>query len=175
MQVNIMLTGTFGVGKSALFDRLLFDRFESLYQGTLGVRTNHKTIRNKGQIVRLQLWDIAGEVDQKRVPLSYFQDKDMILYLVDLSRLSSCKNAVKDLEFLKIVTKEKTMVKIIGTKKDLAGEADLERFRRRIAPLTLDLTVSAKTGQNLHSLSEVINGFLNEKLLWENPKQSTSL
>ena len=126
MQVTIMLTGTFGVGKSSLFDRLLFDRFESFYQGTVGVRTNHTVFRNKEQNTTLQIWDIAGEVDQKRVPLSYFEDKDIIFYLIDLNRPVFGENVRRDLNFLQVVTKEKTMIKIIGSKADLVSDADID-------------------------------------------------
>ena len=173
MQVNIMLTGTFGVGKSALFDRLLFDKFENHYQGTVGVRTNQKALHNNETQIDLHFWDIAGEVDQKRVPLSYFQQKDVILYLIDLSRSTSFKNVHKDVEFLQVITQRKTVISMIGTKEDLVNTTQLEDVRKQIAPLLLDLTISAKTGKNISALWNFIETQVNKKLLWKNPKQST--
>ncbi len=162
MQINVMLTGSFGVGKSSLFNRFIFDEFEEAYHDTIGVRINHKKILHKGKKIEIRLWDIAGEVLQSKVPLNYFADKDVILYLVDLNRPFTLKNAGPDLRFLKAIAKPDTIIKFIGSKRDLINHLELEELENRILPLKIDLVISSKTGENIELLFRDIGNLIIE-------------
>lgn len=125
----------------------------------MGVRVNEKILEDQG--VTLRLWDIAGEIQQRKVPKIYFTQKKIILYVIDITRPFSFKNILEDLEYLKENAGE-SIVKVIGNKKDLLTEVELRELQYKELPVILHAVVSAKTGENL---SMLFNKLLDEVLL----------
>ena len=146
MKLEVLLTGSFGVGKSSIFNRFIYDEFSSQYLGTMGVRVNEKEIKQLETTVKL--WDIAGEIHQEKVPKAYFIKKNIILYVVDISRPFTFKNIPTDLEYLKKHASE-SVIKVIGNKKDLLSTEELKHIK---LPVTPDWMTSAKTGENIEKL-----------------------
>ena len=146
MTIEVLLTGSFGVGKSSIFNRFIHDEFSNKYYGTMGVRVNEKKMED--QRIHLKLWDIAGEIHQRKVPKIYFANKTAILYIIDLTRPFTFKNIKEDIDYLKENASQAT-IKIIGNKKDLLSELELFDLQKNELPVTLEWIVSAKTGENV--------------------------
>jgi len=159
MSIEILLTGSFGVGKSSIFNRFIHDDFSDKYYGTMGVRVNEKKL--EGHDITLKLWDIAGELKQQKVPKIYFAKKTVILYIIDMTRPFTFKNVPQDIQYLKENANE-CIIKIIGNKKDLLSESMLEYVQKNELPVTLDWITSAKTGENVFSLFNEIGEMLIE-------------
>jgi len=100
------------------------------------------------------LWDIAGEVAQDKVPLSYFLGAHGIIYVFDLTRPMTYNNIGTDIEYLKDILPE-GVVKIVGNKKDLVTPEHIEKVISGL-PLMCDITTSAKTGENVEDLFKSI-------------------
>ncbi|MEL6637664.1 MAG: Rab family GTPase [Bacteroidota bacterium] len=147
---KVILTGSFGVGKTSLFNQFIYSRFSDKYLTTIGVKVNKKTIEVDGRTVALMIWDIAGEVAQDKVPTSYFLGASGIIYVFDLTRPSTYHSLTKDIDYLQDLTKG-AVIKIVGNKKDLVSEADISRISSEL-PLPHDLLTSAKTGENVNEL-----------------------
>ena len=58
---KVILTGSFGVGKTSLFNCFIHQQFSEKYMTTVGVRVNKKTLNVDQNDITLMLWDIAGE------------------------------------------------------------------------------------------------------------------
>lgn len=151
-----MLTGNFGVGKSALFNCLMGLSFETSYTSSIGVRTGEKAFTVAGKTQALEIWDIAGEVLQHKVPLTYFEDKQVILYVVDLTRMSGSKNYQQDLKFLEGIKPKACKLLVIGNKKDMLNMDQINEMTYGSAGKKFDCLVSAKTGDEIHRLLEQI-------------------
>jgi len=151
MTIEVILTGSFGVGKSSIFNRFIHDEFSSKYYGTMGVRVNEKEIEVKDMLVKVKLWDIAGEIHQKKVPKPYFVNKTIILYIIDITRPFTFINVRDDIQYLKENAK-KSIVKIIGNKKDLMSEQQLVDLQKEQSQISFDWFTSAKTGENIGEL-----------------------
>jgi|GEM_PF-1766702 len=149
MIIEVILTGSFGVGKSSIFNRIVHDDFSNKYYGTMGVRVNEKTLEEHD--VTLKLWDIAGEIQQQKVPKIYFAKKNVILYIVDITRPFTFRNILEDVRYLK-ENAGYSIIKIVGNKKDLLDEMDLLKVQQEELPVTLDEVISAKTGENIIAL-----------------------
>jgi len=147
---KVILTGSFGVGKTSLFNQFIYNKFDEKYLTTIGVKVNKKTINVEGEELSILLWDIAGEVAQDKVPTSYFLGASGIIYVLDLTRPSTYKNLKADIEYLKEIT-QGGIIKIIGNKKDLVSEEKLFEIKNEI-DLPWDLVTSAKTGENVEQL-----------------------
>lgn len=153
MDINTILTGSFGVGKTSIFRRFIYDDFSDQYTGTIGVRVNSKSINlnEDAQPINITLWDVAGEVHQSKVPTSYFQDKQLILYVVDLFRPFTFSSIPDDIDYLKKVAPDAT-VKIIGNKIDLLDNQDLEKIKLQFSNPGLDGLISAKLGKGVNEI-----------------------
>lgn len=144
---KVILTGSFGVGKTSLFNRFVHNHFDEKYLTTIGVKVNKKVIDVDGEEVAILLWDIAGEITQDKVPVSYFTGATGIFYVFDLSRPSTYKNIKADLEYLRTLVPD-AVIRLIANKKDLLSDEQIEILSKQIDPSWNAIT-SAKTGENV--------------------------
>ena len=147
---KIILTGSFGVGKTSLFNRFIYQQFSDKYLTTIGVKVNNKTIKIDDESISMMVWDIAGEVSQDKVPASYFLGASGIIYVMDLSRPLTFVNLESDIQFLRDLLPNGTII-IVANKKDLVTEEQLETIRQELAR-PFDYSTSAKTGENVEEL-----------------------
>ena len=147
---KVILTGSFGVGKTSLFNQFIYQQFSDKYLTTIGVKVNKKEITIDGEELSVLLWDIAGEVAQDKVPTSYFLGASGIIYVVDLSRPITFNNMKTDIALLKKLLNDATIM-IVGNKKDLLSAEELAEVAQNLE-VKLDFTTSAKTGENIDAL-----------------------
>ena len=147
---KVILTGSFGVGKTSLFNQFIYQQFSDKYLTTIGVKVNKKEITIDGEELSVLLWDIAGEVAQDKVPTSYFLGASGIIYVVDLSRPITFNNMKTDIALLKKLLNDATIM-IVGNKKDLLSVEELAEVAQNLE-VKLDFTTSAKTGENIDAL-----------------------
>lgn len=147
---KVILTGSFGVGKTSLFNRFINQQFSDKYLTTIGVKVNNKSIKIEDETVSMMIWDIAGEVTQDKVPTSYFLGASGIIYVMDLSRPLTFSNLETDVQFLKELLPFANIV-IVANKRDLVTDEQLENIKQELA-LPLDYATSAKTGENVDEL-----------------------
>jgi GTPase SAR1 family protein len=59
---QVLVVGDLGVGKTSLIQRYVHNIFSREYKATIGVDFAYKLIKiSDDKVVRLQLWDIAGQ------------------------------------------------------------------------------------------------------------------
>ena len=147
---KIVLTGCFGVGKTSLFNKFLYQKFSEKYLTTIGVKVDKKVIDVNGNKISLLIWDIAGEVAQDKVPQSYFLGSSAIIYVFDLTRPSTWLNIQADIEYLQNLLNG-VLIKVVGNKIDLISPGQLENIKSDL-PLPWDILTSAKTGENVEDM-----------------------
>jgi small GTP-binding protein len=147
---KVILTGSFGVGKTSLFNQFIYQQFSDRYMTTIGVKVNKKTIQVADKELSMLLWDIAGEVSQDKVPASYFLGASGVVYVIDLSRPSTMLNMANDIQFLKDTLPD-CVIMIVANKKDLVTpEAMADLFEKAV--IKWDFSTSAKTGENIETM-----------------------
>jgi small GTP-binding protein len=147
---KIILTGSFGVGKTSLFNQFIYSTFSERYLTTIGVKVNKKTVEIDGHELTMLIWDIAGEVTQDKVPNSYFLGAEGIVYVFDLTRPTTLQNLKTDLAYLKTMLPDST-IKVVGNKLDLVQPHDIERLAADYQ-MQADCLTSAKTGENVEKM-----------------------
>lgn len=157
---KVILSGSFGVGKTSLFNQFIHNKFDEKYLTTIGVKVNKKSLNINNQEVSILLWDVAGEVSQDKIPTSYFLGASVVIYVFDLTRQSTYKNIAKDVEYLGNLLPD-VLVKVVGNKRDLVDDATLEAIKNEI-PVEWDILTSAKTGDNVEELFQKIGEELTE-------------
>lgn len=145
---KVIITGSFGVGKTSIFTRFIENTFSEKYLTTIGVKVDKKTVTIDGREVSMIIWDIAGEVLQDKVPHTYFLGSSAVIYVFDLSRPLTFQNIETDLKhFNKILPG--CIIRVVGNKKDLVDNATLQKIQREV---NTDIVTSAKTGENVEEL-----------------------
>ncbi|HAS41922.1 MAG TPA: GTP-binding protein [Microscillaceae bacterium] len=148
---KVILVGNFGVGKTSLVRRFVFQEFSDEYLTTLGVRIDKKVVELAGNIVNLILWDIAGEVTQTKVPVSYYLGAHGVIYVFDVQRPSSFENIEADLDYIRTKLPDAPIC-VIGNKKDLISAGELQKLSEQLAKqssVEVSFFTSAKTGENV--------------------------
>jgi small GTP-binding protein len=151
---KVILTGSFGVGKSSLFRRFIHSTFDERYLTTIGVKVDKKTIDIDGREMTMLIWDIAGEVTQDKVPTSYFLGADGIIYVFDLTRETTMQNIQTDLDYLQKLLPN-AAYKTVGNKKDRLSAEQIADFPAQYG-FEPDLFTSAKTGENVEQLFQLL-------------------
>jgi small GTP-binding protein len=149
---KVLITGSFAVGKTSLFNRFIHNVFSERYLTTIGVKVDKKEVEVQGEKVSLILWDIAGEVSQKKVPKTYFLGASAVIYVFDLSRPQTAENMKEDLAYIRELLPG-CLIKTAGNKKDLLSEEELETYKQKYNP---DLLTSAKTGEMVEELFTLV-------------------
>ena len=150
LKTKVLLTGNFGVGKTSLFQRFILSKFDERYLTTIGVKVDKKQIQIEKGIVEVFLWDVAGEVSQNKVPVSYFLGAHGIIYVFDLTRPLTYQGLSSDISYLKKLAPKAT-IKIVANKKDLVTEEQLSQIVNTL-DIPNDIVTSAKTGENVENL-----------------------
>jgi small GTP-binding protein len=149
---KVILLGHFGVGKTSLSRQFVHQKFSDEYLTTIGVKVDKKEIETGDKLVSMIIWDIEGGAIQSKLPQTYFLGAHGIIYVFDLLRPSTYANIAKELDYFRNLL-PKASVQIIGNKKDLLDEIDLEDFERDFEG-QYDFLSSAKTGENVETMFE---------------------
>ena len=157
---KICMLGTFGVGKTSLVRRFVYNKFEEKYLSTIGVHISYKIIDVKkpetmtSPKLKLILWDIAHIEKFDAVIKNYFRGSSGAIVVCDLSRSQTFKNIESFLTpYLEMNPNSKNV--FVGNKIDLIDEPDrlkeqlLQNVRSYKSQLVL---TSAKTGSNVEAL-----------------------
>ena len=87
---KVCLLGDFGVGKTSLVRRFVYERFEDKYLSTIGVKVSRKTMnlpyQDKLIDLSIILWDLAGSEEFNSIRASYLRGASGILLVCDLTR-----------------------------------------------------------------------------------------
>ena len=150
MKKKIVLTGNFGVGKTAIRKCLLSEAFIPTYTPSFGIYVDKITAPLSLEENVLFIWDLPGEFHQNNIPRAHFMGSDFVLYVVDLTRPSTYLNIHKNLIYLHSILPHIPTI-IVGNKKDLISSSQLLFIKNNIS-YSLDIITSAKTGENINYL-----------------------
>ncbi|XP_017002235.2 uncharacterized protein Rab9D [Drosophila takahashii] len=115
---KILVLGDCGVGKSCLLMRFSDGRFTGKYLCTVGVDFKVRTVEVAGQVVKLQIWDTAGEERFKSVLPSYYRGAHGILLVYDTTSASSFQGIDGWLEEIRNNCPDRVNVLLVGNKCD---------------------------------------------------------
>ena len=82
---KILLVGNSAVGKSSMLMRFADDIFTDNFLPTIGVDFKIRTIEAAGSIVKLQMWDTAGQEKFKTITSAYYKGAHGILMVYDIT------------------------------------------------------------------------------------------
>ncbi|KAA6375523.1 MAG: putative GTP-binding protein YPTC1 [Streblomastix strix] len=151
---KILLIGDSGVGKSCLLLRFADDLFTESYIATIGVDFKFRTVEVDGKIIKLQIWDTAGQDRFRTITSSYYRGAHGIVVVYDCTDLLSFRNVSTWLADADKYVNENVVKLLLGNKCDLASKrkiTDMEAKRFADQQHILFFETSAKTAQNVEA------------------------
>ena len=128
---KVLLIGAPGVGKTALVDRFVFNKFETNYQTTVGVNILTKDVEfSPGEICTLAIWDFGGEERFSQVRKNFYQGANGILAVFDLFNVNSFIQVLEWMMEIHEKVSENLPFVLIGNKTDLLETSESEVYAR---------------------------------------------
>ena len=149
---KILLIGDSGVGKSNLLMRYADDAYTDSYISTIGVDFKIRSVELDQKVVKLQIWDTAGQDRFRAITSSYYRGAHGILVVYDCTDRESFANVQKWLSECDKFAQNGVRIALIGNKSDLRARKQVEveaakQFAdERAMPL---FETSAKSGDNV--------------------------
>ncbi|CAG5872247.1 ras-related protein Rab-38 [Menidia menidia] len=93
---KILVIGDLGVGKTSIIKRYVHQIFSQHYRATIGVDFALKVLQwDSDTVVRLQLWDIAGQERYGNMTRVYYREAVGALVVFDVTRASTFNAVLK--------------------------------------------------------------------------------
>ena len=155
---KVILLGKFGVGKTSLIKKWVYQKFGEEYLTTIGVKVDKKQINIHGLTLTMLIWDIAGPTPNQKIPQGYMMGSHGVLLVFDLSRPSSYEDLQDEIAAVRDYLPE-VPIQPVGNKVDLLAKSSIRDVEESL-PLENVIYTSAKTGENVNvafqSLGEAI-------------------
>jgi small GTP-binding protein len=153
---KVMLLGEIGVGKTSLVRRLVHDKFDGTYSGTLGFDIYTYRFTDPGRDVELMIWDTDGSVGAGVIRSDlYMAGTEGALVICDLMRPDTHASALQLAHDFEAARPGRDVVLVVN-KSDLAAAPVVpSAFHASGRPVAL---ASAKSGQQVRSSFELLAG-----------------
>lgn len=162
MVLKIVLLGDTSVGKTTIRLRYLGYSFQAENEkSTIGADFALKDLTVNDKIIKIQIWDLAGQVSFEKIRLNYLSGCHSAFIVYDVSNPDSYQNVMTWFEELINGIPDKVPIILIGNKIDirektkdclskLEGIKMAERLHGRNGNMPVYyIEASAKTGENI--------------------------
>jgi Ras-related protein Rab-1A len=162
---KILLVGDSSVGKTSVLLRYTDRTFSPMYQTTIGVDFRIATLNINNKIIKLQLWDTAGQDRYRRIVSSYYRGAHGLILVYDITNRTSFENVRNWLE--ECDSRVGNTVKLlIGNKKDKENERKVATEEGRVLAEQLGMEfmeTSAKCDVNIDDAFQRLSNSIAER------------
>lgn len=146
---KVVVAGDGAVGKTSLIRRFCEGKFEESRVMTIGVDFQTKTVSIRGKIIRLSIWDIAGQERFESFRDQFYRGARSVALVYDVTRPESFDNLARwREEILKIAPGVPMM--LVANKIDLQSKVPPEKAQAWASSLHMPFVqTSAADGRNV--------------------------
>ena len=119
--VKAILVGDSGVGKSCLALRMTAQKPRLQHSYTIGVEFFTRTLEVGSEIVKLHMWDTAGQETFKKITSSYYRIACICFVVFDITSRESFGSIESWIKEVRKLAPTDCMFVIIGSKQDLSS------------------------------------------------------
>ena len=115
-----IIIGDSSVGKSSLISSLITGSFKKEYATTIGVDFATKMLEVDNTMVKIQIWDTAGQEAFKSITKCYYRGAIGCIIVFDITSIKSFQNVLAWFNDINYSDREdKRQIILVGNKKDL--------------------------------------------------------
>ena len=163
---KVIIVGEAGVGKSCLLRRYADQSFTENYINTIGVDFKVRTLEVNGKMVKLNIWDSAGQERFRTIVNTYYRGAHGICVVYDITDTESFEKVPDWLHDVGELADPSAKKIIIGAKLDLETkrQVPLETVKNYADGIGIQyVETSSKSGQNVnHVFSEMTKMLLRD-------------
>ena len=113
-----VIIGDTGVGKSCLLARVMDNAFKLEHQVTIGVEFGAFAIKVDEKVIKLQIWDTAGQESFRSVTRIFYKGANLVFLCYDITREDTFRNLKTWLSDIRQHASEDVVIYLIGSKSD---------------------------------------------------------
>ena len=148
---KIIFVGDACTGKTSIINRIIDNPFNDTYEVSIGIDFMSKNIRFRGQNIKIQIWDSAGQEKYKGLIPSYVRNSSIVFIVYDVANRDTFNNVVNWISFVKNI--EKTTLILCGNKTDLSRDVETKEGQELASKEgILFFECSAKTNENIKNM-----------------------
>jgi len=155
VDVKLVLLGHKNVGKTAIFNRYVYDEFGKTSM-TIGAYFGMKQMKVADRLVNLAIWDTAGEEKFDALTSFYCRDAACAVICYDITQYDTFQNLSRWVDKVNNEADRNCSIIIVGNKLDLVESnpalrrVELGEAKRYAATINANvLEVSARSGANV--------------------------
>ena len=152
---KLIIIGDSGVGKSWLLARIMDNTFKEEHNVTIGVEFGWFIVKVKKSIIKLQIWDTAGQESFQSITRIFYRGANWVFLTYDITREESFDNIKKWLKEAKIQSDPDTIFFLIGNQCDLEDQRQVSQEKAKEFQKSMKLDgffeTSAKDGNNVEN------------------------
>ena len=157
---KILMLGDSEVGKSCFLMRYSDNVFVENYITTIGLDYKLKTIKlDSGKVIKVQLWDTAGQDKYRTIAKNYYKGSHGILLLYDITKMSSFENIREWIQDIRQEVSPKSIIFLIGNKIDLTDQRKISKEQGEELAEEFKIPffeASAKSGENVDEVFKAL-------------------
>ena len=154
-QYKVIFIGNPYVGKTSIIQRYVTKQFDDKYNASVGIAYQRIKVKgNSTSLVKLNLWDTAGQEKYKSVTKTHFKGADAVLFVYDITDEQSFTVLPSWMTTVNEECEEGYLSYIIANKTDLNAQRTISTSKGSGYANTHGCTfmeISAKTGANIDS------------------------
>ena len=160
-KLKVVVAGDAAVGKTCLISRMLRDIFDEDTQSSISIAINPVTAIVEGQEFKYSLWDTAGQEKYRTLSPIYFREAIIGIIVYDITSKISFEKVEDWYSAMISYLLPGYEVILIGNKSDLENDRQVSlqmgsQLSEKLKTTNF-LEVSAKTGQNIVQLKQLID------------------
>ncbi len=173
---KIVIFGDSGTGKTTLTHRFLTNLFKQDISMTLGVDFLSKDVEINGELVKLQIWDFAGEERFRFLFPSYLKGANGAIFMYDITNYGSLAHvdnwfAIVDNAIANKEVDNKLSIIFVGGKVDLIHLKEISTKKAMQIAKSMEakgfIECSSKTGENVSKIFDLLG-----RLIFKNKSPS---
>ena len=143
------------VGKSNILSRYAKNTFKPNHEITIGCEFMAKNIQLKDKIIRIQIWDTAGQESFRSITRSYYKNSTCAFIVYDITFKKTFDNVIIWLNECRDMCYKNILICLIGNKIELEDKREVtfedgENFAKENNLLFFE--TSAKNGNNINEI-----------------------
>lgn len=164
--IKLILVGNSGCGKTTFLKRLIDNKFVSTHDVTIGVDFCVYYMRYKDRLIKLQIWDTAGQECFKAITKSYFRNTAGTLLFYDVTEQETFDDIKSWVRMLAEEGIYSDSIVLIGNKSDKSNARRVSSKRGDELSRELGITwkeISCLTNPN-DDIKDVLQSFIHKIL-----------
>ena len=154
---KLLIIGDSGVGKSCFLLQFIEGDFKEDHNVTIGVEYGAKAIKVGNKLIKLQIWDTAGQESFRAITRSFYRNAHAVILMYDLTRKETFVNLDEWLREVRQNANREAVVYLVGNMLDIAEEREVttDEAQTYAKEEKLDgfTEASAKTAENVTDVS----------------------